>query len=181
MDKLNLLNQRFGKLTVIEELHTEKNGRIYNVFWRCKCDCGKEKITKTKNLRAHIGKSWSVKSCGCLRGRKRLSEKERLIRHKFREYIKSAKDRGYSFEINDEQFRYMIFDNCYYCGKKPVPTKVSPTPINGIDRINNEEGYVLNNIVSCCNLCNRMKGTYTKELFFEQIKDIYERHICQNK
>ena len=59
--KLNLLNERFGKLLVIKESENI-NGRT---AWLCQCDCGKEKIVRTKELRNGI-----VKSCGCLKSEK---------------------------------------------------------------------------------------------------------------
>lgn len=51
------IGQRNGKLTVIEFYKKENN----NIFWKCKCDCGKEIIVKSKLL-----KERGVKSCGCL-------------------------------------------------------------------------------------------------------------------
>ena len=56
--KLDLLNTRFGRLTVIESA-PNKGKRSQ---WKCKCDCGNEIITLTESLR-----SGSTKSCGCLR------------------------------------------------------------------------------------------------------------------
>lgn len=55
--KLNLINQRFGRLVVIAP--AKNKGK--RTQWLCKCDCGKEKIALTESLRA--GK---VQSCGCL-------------------------------------------------------------------------------------------------------------------
>ena len=55
--KINILNQRFGRLLVIEEAPS-KNNRAY---WKCLCDCGNEKIICGKDLR-----SGNTKSCGCL-------------------------------------------------------------------------------------------------------------------
>ena len=53
----DLTGQRFGKLTVIEQI--VKNG---NLKWRCKCDCGKETTSSSYHLRT--GHSTS---CGCSR------------------------------------------------------------------------------------------------------------------
>lgn len=60
---VDLMGQRFGRLTVIEKQGSReyRPGR-YRVYWRCKCDCGNECSAHTTDLR--IGK---VKSCGCLR------------------------------------------------------------------------------------------------------------------
>lgn len=58
-DPYNLLNQRFGKLTVIEL--TRKNNKK---AWLCQCDCGGTRIAHTGDLLRG-----RVTSCGC--GRKK--------------------------------------------------------------------------------------------------------------
>lgn len=57
--KLKLEGQKFGKLTVINLDHTTKRG----TFWRCKCDCGNEKVIKGTSL---VSKTRPTKSCGCI-------------------------------------------------------------------------------------------------------------------
>lgn len=47
--KINLLNQTFGKLTVIEE--TEKR-KANSIVWKCKCECGNIVEFSTKQLRS---------------------------------------------------------------------------------------------------------------------------------
>lgn len=64
----NLLNQRFGKLTVIQRDETKKGQAAY---WICQCDCGKIKSIRGSNLTA---KTNPTQSCGCLRAEK-LKEK----------------------------------------------------------------------------------------------------------
>lgn len=55
----NLIGQKFGMLTVLEELQERKHGgRVY----KCKCDCGNISIVNKYNLT-----SGHTKSCGCLR------------------------------------------------------------------------------------------------------------------
>lgn len=56
--RVNLVGQKFGKLTVLGEDVERNKGRVY---WICKCDCGNIARVTTANLR-----SGSVKSCGCL-------------------------------------------------------------------------------------------------------------------
>ena len=53
----DLIGQKFNKLTVIEKVIDEKG----KTKWRCKCDCGNEKIIRGDSLR-----SGHTKSCGCL-------------------------------------------------------------------------------------------------------------------
>jgi|ERR1035437_9183951 hypothetical protein len=55
---INLTGNRFGRLTVINrDLGNTKHG----ASWLCMCDCGTERVTTSKLLRA--GKT---QSCGCL-------------------------------------------------------------------------------------------------------------------
>jgi hypothetical protein len=53
---LNLAGQRFGMLTVIGRVRLSEN----TTGWRCLCDCGKEWVGFTQNLRSN-----NTKSCGC--------------------------------------------------------------------------------------------------------------------
>lgn len=57
--KANLINMRFGKLTVIQETGRSKKG---SVVWECRCDCGQFTLASTDDLR-----SGHKKSCGCLK------------------------------------------------------------------------------------------------------------------
>lgn len=53
--KIDLTNQKFNQLTVLEYLG--------NSEWRCQCNCGNQTIVKTSSLN-----SGKTKSCGCLKG-----------------------------------------------------------------------------------------------------------------
>ena len=60
--KLELLNKRFDRLTVIKEKGKNKQGGI---MWLCVCDCGNETAVTGACL-----KNGHTKSCGCLRDEK---------------------------------------------------------------------------------------------------------------
>lgn len=66
--KDELLNKKFGLLTVIEQVPRPADRKTQGKYYRCKCDCGNEKIVDKKGLT-----SGGVQSCGCLRA-KRVSE-----------------------------------------------------------------------------------------------------------
>ena len=65
MAKVDLTGQRFGKLTVISKVPQKYNDGFTR--WLCKCDCGKEVIARTNNLR-----SGHTKSCGCTRKKEKI-------------------------------------------------------------------------------------------------------------
>lgn len=56
--KRNLLGQKFGKLTVIEE--TNEISDHHNFYWKCQCECGKICYVESRQLI-----SGTTKSCGC--------------------------------------------------------------------------------------------------------------------
>ena len=68
-----LQGRKFGKLTVVEFLRTEKR----KTYWKCRCDCGKMKEVKADHLKA--GK---VVSCGCAR-KDRQIEGHRVLEKTF--------------------------------------------------------------------------------------------------
>ena len=53
-----MIGKKFNRLTVLEEVGRDKFKRI---LYRCKCDCGNEKLVSGIDLRRN-----SVKSCGCI-------------------------------------------------------------------------------------------------------------------
>lgn len=54
---IDLTGQKFGRLTVIELDHRDSRKKAY---WKCKCDCGNEKVVRCDSLQ-----SGSTVSCGC--------------------------------------------------------------------------------------------------------------------
>lgn len=58
MSKIDvLIGRKFGRLLVIEQAES----RNHKSRWRCRCDCGAEKVVSGNAL-----KTASTKSCGCL-------------------------------------------------------------------------------------------------------------------
>jgi len=76
------------------------------------------------------------------------------------------------FNLTSMDFLEIISNNCYICGKVP-----NNEHSNGIDRIDNEKGYTLDNTSSCCGECNYMKKNYDLEEFFEKMKKIYNNKL----
>lgn len=86
VQKINEIGNKYGKLTVVSEAGRNKDGRT---LWKCLCDCGNEKITLGKSLRAGL-----VQSCGCLHSKG--EEKIALI-------LK---------EMNIKNLRQFVFKDC---------------------------------------------------------------------
>jgi len=87
-------------------------------------------------------------------------------------YKKSAANRSMEFTLSDEQFLQLTVCDCHYCGVEPsqkfkTSTGFGPYIYNGIDRIDNNIGYVIENCVSCCKKCNFLKRSSTSSEFIE--------------
>ena len=76
--------------------------------------------------------------------------------------------------ITKEIFDKLTIENCYICGKS-----CSDTHINGIDRYDNNIGYVTENCRTCCGECNYMKREFSYNDIFDKLKSIYENNNCK--
>lgn len=176
MKVYNLIGMKFDRLTVVERMGSVQQKKL----WRCECECGGIVDVTTDRLR-----SGHTKSCGCLSREiigniRRKDDGVASFNALYRKYINGAKRRGYDFDLSKDEFKELTSDNCYYCGSVPLSGNYGYVYrngdyiYNGIDRVNNEEGYVLNNCVSCCTVCNKMKHMLTKEYFLNHISKILE-------
>ena len=66
--RIDIKGKTYGLLTVKNYSHTKKNGRA---VWLCKCECGNKHLAEGALLR-----KGNIKSCGCLRGSKKISVKQ---------------------------------------------------------------------------------------------------------
>ena len=91
---IDMVGQRFGRLTVVERAGNNKRGEA---MWRCVCECGGEKVVRgTKLRRGETG------SCGCLEretrsmnGRSRMPVIHAESHHRLYEVWHSMKARCY--------------------------------------------------------------------------------------
>ena len=100
-------------------------------------------------------------------GRIRNYQKEHYdnLESYYKIHIDKSKIRGYGdFQIDFETFCELVSKPCYYC------KYIKENETNGIDRINNDIGYIKENCVSCCWKCNRMKHFYHPVFFIEKCK-----------
>lgn len=175
-NKNELINQKFSRLRVKEYVGKDKYGAN---IWRCQCDCGNRIDAIQSSL-----KRGTVRSCGCLKKEMHQQNKKSdgLARTIFRDYQRAAKDNNRRFELSLEECKIFFKQNCYYCGSEPLQEKkyapcreVSEEArneiylFNGIDRINNNEGYIKDNIRASCRVCNIMKAKQTEEEFYSWI------------
>lgn len=87
---------------------------------------------------------------------------------KYRMVLSRHKSRWACPCISLEEFTQIVQRPCTYCGDK--------NRTKGIDRVDNKEGYTLNNSESCCKQCNYMKNNWTVDEFLSRINK-----ICQHQ
>lgn len=181
MSRIDLSGQTFGYLTVMQYSKTINRA----AYWLCQCICGSEKIIRGNHL-----KSNRITSCGCLTN-EILSNKNR----KYPPQIASArkifntnyKDGNLSFE----DFMKLTQLPCHYCGHLPSNTynrftKSTTVEIvksngdftyNGLDRLDPSKPHDLENLVTCCSICNYAKLQMTIEEFKEWILQISSHYV----
>ena len=152
----------------------------------CKCVCGNTKsfLCESFTCKNELDRA---KSCGCTKtfvngiNAQKRRKPESVYRYIYEKYQYSAKTRNIDFNLSKEEHLEIIKQNCYYCGSEPElkqPHKGKgkyvgvPVPYNGIDRIDSNVGYEVDNCVSCCTRCNYMKSDMDVSLFTEHILKI---------
>lgn len=179
MNVKNLLKQRFGRLIVQKYIGTKHT----SAYWLCKCDCGKLHKADSKCLT-----TGGVKSCGCLKietdKQNRLNKRgtgQGPLNLLYCQYKWFAKKRHLKFELSKEEFKKLVLAKCVYCNCSPKRVLYSPndyypkTLANGVDRVNNNIGYLFKNCVPCCKQCNQAKSDFTLTDFYRWIKRIYRK------
>ncbi|MFA7365478.1 MAG: hypothetical protein WCZ12_03965, partial [Patescibacteria group bacterium] len=169
----DLSGKKFGKLTVIKLVDKTEGIISRDTFYLCRCECGKEKITRRTSLTT--GK---INSCGCLQNIKKNRPKspEVVKRRIYGIYKRGAEERNLEFDVTEDIFYKLIESNCYYCGRSPQKTmeyRGNSIKYNGIDRLDNLHGYIKNNYVTCCEDCNKAKRMLTVNEFKNLITLIY--------
>jgi hypothetical protein len=164
----DITGQVFGQWTALAYIRTDPHG----AFWLCRCSCGTESEVWGRALRC--GNSKCCERCA---GNFKLTDEEASKNRLYSIYKHNAIKHNRSFELSIEDFGILTKENCFYCGVPPrqicsrPDRAVKPDPYiyNGVDRIDNKEGYTKENSVSCCVMCNRAKMAYTLEVFLAWI------------
>lgn len=155
---------RFGRLVILNFVGYKYGSRLAE----CKCDCG---IIKNITLSTLI--DGGTTSCGCYAIESRYAEDPWEC--EFSNYNNaSIKSRNLELKINRQEFETLCKSNCYYCNLSPaVKTTAGSILRNGIDRLDNLQGYILENCVPCCTVCNIMKSVLPLNDFINIIDKIY--------
>jgi hypothetical protein len=100
----------------------------------------------------------------------------------YKVYQRSTRMKKLQFTYSEEEFKALVVNPCYYCGildekgfddNAEEPKDKVIRAFNGIDRMNQAEGYIQSNGVSCCAMCNWMKGSLDSATFIKRIRHIH--------
>lgn len=176
--KYEMLGKKYGKLLVLEEVilpEKHHNGPVY----KCVCECGKELV----KVGLHIRQAKNP-SCGLLLCTNRA---EKLYRELYQAKVLGPSNKqGTITDIDYEKFKELISAPCAYCkkvGVKPYYDNstsnrkklMSDTVIycNGLDQIVPRGGYTLNNVRTCCYICNWAKSNKQDGFLEERMVEIH--------
>jgi 5-methylcytosine-specific restriction endonuclease McrA len=161
------------------EQYVSPQGKRHN-RWKLKCnDCGRVKTTDTG-----IINQGRASSCRCKMQSEEITKRRAEsnikvgcgVREVFGDYVRGAVQRGYEFSLTLQDVDTIVSQDCHYCGQPPSMVKKRANNFlhNGIDRKDNNLGYIIDNVVPCCKVCNRIKHVLSKQDFLTHIKRIIE-------
>lgn len=154
-----LIGMKFGRLVLHSIIKSADRGPVR---FGCLCECGKRTTVNFQRLRPRTNVSCGCAMGGCNRLPPTVSAFNSLIyRYKYGSRLKKR-----AFRISRRQCVFLFQSNCHWCGSNPSGILLNPRAngayiYNGIDRIDNSRGYIIGNVVSCCAICNRLKGSLT--------------------
>ena len=91
---------------------------------------------------------------------------------KFSSYRCTARKKGHEFRLSREEFDSFGGKLCFYCGGNVTTV--------GIDRVDNNIGYRIENLVPCCTNCNLAKNDLPQSEFIEMCNKVANKHPHSN-
>ena len=97
----------------------------------------------------------------------------RTLRGRYNRFRTNARCQGHELNLSFEEFSAIAVLPCFYCGG-PLPESGS-----GIDRIDSDYGYRIDNVRPCCRTCNVAKNAMTEEQFKAWIFQVLKHWACK--
>lgn len=185
MRLIDMTGQRHYRYVLLERLPPTpaKSGGRPRLQYRCLCDCGKEFITDSSNIR-----KGNTKSCGCYRTERLRQErkpaKEVALGQFVDDYSRRARDQGIPWALSRDELSSLIFSPCHYCGNEGRWYHTSGERgciVNGVDRVDSDRGYRLDNVVPCCSKCNYAKKEYPLSDFLSWARQLAQHQGWLNE
>jgi hypothetical protein len=177
------VGMKFGALTIIKQYNTFSpcNSKIVKVDY--KCDCGN--ITSNKRFGC-VKRQRMCLECRNKNEYKIKNPGKSAFNKLYHDYQSGAENRRYEFKLTTEEFEILTRRDCHYCGESPKNIKKARGGkeiyvYNGIDRVDSNKGYTIDNCVACCKLCNFSKMSLSINDFLSHIRKIYEYNFVGNR
>jgi len=90
-------------------------------------------------------------------------------------YINNSKRAGRKFELTEVDFEAFRKMPCVYCHRGVSQCNFA----TGLDRIDNSQGYTIDNVQPCCSDCNYARGTMTIDTF-QTLNKLVAAHAIDN-
>ena len=97
-----------------------------------------------------------------------LTWAQRKISEKYNNTMRWAAERGLNFEISEQGVGTFWQKPCHYC--------TWSIPTIGLDRIDNAKGYVIDNLVSSCPVCNGSKLVFSQAEYINHCRIVAAAH-----
>ena len=114
---------------------------------------------------ANVMKNWRDRNPEKMEEANRKRRESLDVHYKI--YQRTARLKKLKFELSEEEFKTLVVNPCYYC------SIIDEKGFNGIDRMNQSIGYIQSNGVSCCAMCNWLKGSLDSATFIKRIRHIH--------
>lgn len=183
----NLVGKKFNLLTIISTYkQSDRSGKKANRVWaHCQCDCGKKKSLRIDQVCTGV-----TPSCGCLSHNRwdmvsgknpAFTGKGDIRGAKIAEIKRSAKKRGYEFNISKEFLWELYLSQNKKCaltgldiwfGRIHFPNETTAS----LDRIDNDKGYVYGNVRWVLKDINMIRGSYNDEYFIKLCNAVAKTH-----
>lgn len=194
----NFIGTIIGKVKIIEfdKAIESKNRFIY--YYKYQCICGNIESAPKYSL-CQSKKSRNTYCCSTCRKNK-LSTWAKTSKIKyldpiegkcsslFSNYKSKSKTKNWEFLLTFEEFKNLVTSNCHYCNLEPNKCRkdnaksrlgISRIYFNGVDRIDSTKGYIKDNVLPCCEDCNKAKRNLTYKQFLDLVNRIYNFKIKQ--
>jgi len=190
---IDLVGQRFDHLVVLSLDHTERKNNHSARFWKCKCDCGNEKV-----LRYDLLKYRPHRSCGHVQCHHKSHPHGKqskvwkgygdISAAYYRNVQSNAKTRNFDFGADVTlEYLWELFKKqekkCALTGMA-LSFNVADSTNDGtasLDRIDAKLGYVRGNVQWIHKDINRMKQHYSESYFIEMCNKVSDYKGCKNK
>lgn len=174
------IGKMYNLWKVIAKADQPEGLKNQGAYWLCECQCP---LKTRRIIRGGTLRQGLSKSCGCYATeiKKRIRKQDAPFISVFRKVQQSALKRNIQCALTLQDIKELVLKDCHYCGALPSNTdkrllRIHNFYFNGIDRVDNNQGYIMNNCVPCCSFCNTIKSTKTQQAFFEHIRLLYHRN-----